>query len=190
MSDKYVKPGRVAALGVSLTGGVETKWDDSTRSLHLTLKDRQMIIPLPEGLELEITAENITVKGLSSYPKAKALSGTLTAIIRNAVQGLVKDWEIKLTVQGIGYKIMPAEKNQVKFLLGYSQPKIFEIDPAISFEIVDNNQGLIIKCHDKQLLGKCASEMYKLRVPDPYKGKGVIYMGKMHKKFKRKEVGK
>lgn len=187
----YIKPGRIAAAGVDIPDAVKVDWSDATRQLVISKGDLSHTIEINTDVDLEIEDNKLFVHAIEGKTNSKAISGTYTKEIENATVGLVNPWVIKIEIKGVGYKATPGETpRSVKLHLGYSNPIEYSFHDLINFEIIDNGLGISISCHNKQVLGQCAAEIYKKRPPNPYSGKGVKYDGKMFRKFKRKEVGK
>jgi len=105
---------------------------------------------------------------------ARAVSGTTRALVNNMVAGVVKGFEKKLTIIGVGYRAAVQGK-KLNLTLGYSHPIVYDIPYGISIEAPDLT-NLVIKGADKQLVGQVAAEIRGYRSPEPYKGKGVRYV--------------
>jgi len=156
-------------------------------------------VSVPKGVEVTISAEQVSVKGplgvltqrLSSVVKltnenesllfaaanesyeANAMSGTLRALVANMVTGVTKGFERKLTLVGVGYRAQ-AQGDKLNLALGFSHPVVHVMPTGIKVETPTQTE-ILIKGVDKQLVGKVASEIRAVRPPEPYKGKGVRY---------------
>ena len=115
-----------------------------------------------------------------------ALHGLTRALINNAVEGVTKGWKRELEIVGIGYRAEMKGKNVVVFSLGYSHPIEYPLPEGITVAIDPKQTRLTITGIDRQKVGQVAAEMRALRSPDPYKNKGVRYVGERLKK----KVGK
>jgi len=104
---------------------------------------------------------------------ARAVSGTTRALVNNMVQGVVKGFEKKLTIIGVGYRAAVQGK-KLNLTLGYSHPIVYDIPNGITIEAPDQT-NLVVKGADKQLVGQVAADIRGFRSPEPYKGKGVRY---------------
>jgi large subunit ribosomal protein L6 len=171
-------------------------------------------ILIPNGVELTINNELLTVKGpkgtlthhtnklvsvtkaedndkqvcfkpASNDPNAWAQAGTVRALVNNMVQGVTQGFERSLELVGVGYRAQ-AKGKSVSLSLGYSHSIEYDLPEGITVE-TPNNTTIIIKGIDKQLLGQVASEIRAFRPPEPYKGKGVKYAGEQ---IARKEAKK
>jgi large subunit ribosomal protein L6 len=104
---------------------------------------------------------------------AKAMSGTLRAVVANMVQGVHKGFEKKLSLVGVGYKAA-AQGKTLNLALGFSHPVDYALPEGIKAETPSPTE-ILIKGIDKQRVGQVAAEVRAFRPPEPYKGKGVRY---------------
>jgi large subunit ribosomal protein L6 len=156
-------------------------------------------VVLPKGVEVALTANQVTVKGplgsltqfilpsvnvekegeallcraLESQPNGSAMSGTMRALVNNMVTGVTKGFEKKLTLIGVGYKAQ-AQGTKLNLSLGYSHPIVHEMPNGIKVETPTQTE-ILIKGIDRQLVGQVAAEVRSYRSPEPYKGKGIRY---------------
>lgn len=114
---------------------------------------------------------------------AYAMLGTTAALLRNAIKGISEGFEKQLELEGVGYKVQLDGKDLV-FSLGFSHPIRRIADEGISFAVEKN--VIIVRGVDKSLVGKVAAEIRELKTPEPYKGKGIHYVGE----FIRRKAGK
>lgn len=167
-------------------------------------------INIPEGVEVKIEGEEITVKGPKGelkqkiHPiikveiknkqiiitvnnpnnkKEKALWGLFGSLIKNMVFGVTEGYEKKLEIVGVGYKV-ELQGDKLVLKVGYSHPIEYNLPKGIS-AVVDKN-NIILTGIDKQLIGDVAAQIRKIRKPEPYKGKGIKYADEIIKK----KVGK
>jgi large subunit ribosomal protein L6 len=106
--------------------------------------------------------------------------------VNNAVEGVTKGWTRELEIVGIGYRAEMKGKNMVVFTLGYSHPIEYPLPTGIEAAVDAKLTKLSVTGIDRQKVGQVAAEMRSLRPPDPYKNKGVRYVGEKLKK----KVGK
>ena len=156
-------------------------------------------ITVPEGVEVKLDAQNLTVKGpkgtLSKEfhknmkitvdgnvlkverpddePANRSLHGLTRTLISNMIEGTVKGFERKLEVNGVGYR---AQKQGTKLVLtlGYSHPVEMEAPEGITFDVPNPNE-IIVKGMDKELVGQTAAVIRTKRPPEVYRGKGIKY---------------
>jgi large subunit ribosomal protein L6 len=167
-------------------------------------------IPVPSGVEVDITGREVTVKGpkgtlshtvvepisieredgqlLVKRPNderdSRARHGLTRTLVANMVAGVTTGYEKTLEIVGVGYRVA-AKGSNLEFALGFSHPVTVEPPEGISFE-VQSPTRFIVRGIDKQKVGEVAANIRKLRKPDPYKGKGVRYQGEVV----RRKVGK
>lgn len=168
------------------------------------------IIPLPEGvsidvgpgrvvvtgpkgtLQQEIPAEmgivvddrQITVTRPTDRPQHRALHGLTRSLVANMVEGVANGYMKQLEIQGVGYRAQ-AKGKDLEFALGYSHVVSYIAPEGIEFEVPLPTQ-IIVRGIDKQRVGQVAAEIRKLRPPEPYKGKGIRYVGE----YVARKVGK
>ncbi len=156
-------------------------------------------VAIPSGIDVKLSEGKITVKGAKGeleqalHPsvevtqegdsllfspkdedrKSKAMTGTMRALIRNMLTGVVSGFEKKLQLVGVGYRAQ-AQGKVLNLSLGFSHPVDYAIPEGISVETPSQTE-VVIKGIDKQKVGQVAAEIRSLRPPEPYKGKGVRY---------------
>ncbi|SAI66939.1 50S ribosomal protein L6 [Bordetella ansorpii] len=156
-------------------------------------------VELPKGVEATIGAGEIVVKGplgsltqaltgevgirqedgklsfaaLNDSRQAKAMSGTVRALVANMVTGVSKGFERKLNLVGVGYRAS-VQGNAVKLQLGFSHDVLHDLPAGIKAECPTQTE-IVIKGSNKQVVGQVAAEIRAYRSPEPYKGKGVRY---------------
>ena len=159
----------------------------------------KMPIAVPQGVDVAITAEQITVKGangtlqrpihtlvsikneagkLSFVPandsaEADAMSGTMRALVANMVNGVGKGFEKKLSLVGVGFRAQ-AQGQKLNLQIGYSHPVVKEMPAGIKVATPTQTE-IVITGPDRQSVGQVAAEVRAFRPPEPYKGKGIRY---------------
>ena len=151
-------------------------------------------VQIPAGVEVAVNGNNVVVKGpkgqleLDVFEKLaiNVEDNVLTvsrpdderetrALIHNMVVGVSEGFEKKLELAGVGYRVQQKGKN-LEFSLGFSHPVIVEAPEGITFEVPDNTH-VNVKGINKQQVGQIAAEIRGHRPPEPYKGKGIHYVG-------------
>lgn len=169
-------------------------------------------IEVPQGVEVKIDNKTVSVKGpkgtltqtfLDSVdikmednkvvvsvadPKNGNLHGLTRTLINNMVIGVTKGYEKALEISGIGYKAQKQGKKLV-LTLGYSHPVEVEEVEGITIE-VPSATSIIVKGIDKQLVGQVAANIREYKLPEPYKGKGIKYVGEHIRRKEGKAGGK
>jgi large subunit ribosomal protein L6 len=144
---------------------------------------RHMTVNGPKGkLELdvhpnmgvEIDDKTIVVTRPNDARQNRSLHGLTRALIANMVQGVSEGFEKKLEIQGVGYRAAQ-QGNALNFQLGYSHPIL--IEPPAGIELSVDRNIITVSGVDKQAVGQMAAQIRELRKPEPYKGKGIRYVG-------------
>lgn len=154
---------------------------------------------IPAGVDVNVAGSNVKVKGalgqieytfndtvkinktdsqivLSTEEDtkfAKALSGTICAVINNMITGVTKGFEKKLTIIGVGYRAS-VQGDSLNLAIGYSHPVVYKAPAGIKIEAPTQTE-VVIKGIDKQLVGQVAADIRAVRPVEPYKGKGIRY---------------
>ncbi len=174
---------RVANSPITLPSGVEVKLNGQDFSVqgetgHLAFAIHDSVVLVQEEGELKVRAK-VEDKG------AKAMAGTMRALVQNMVTGVTEGFQKKLELQGVGYRAQSQGKT-LTMQLGFSHPVVYELPEGISAETPSQTE-IVITGVDKQRVGQVCAEIRGFRPPEPYKGKGVRYAGEY---VKRKEAKK
>jgi len=140
--------------------------------------------PLPAGVKVEQQDGNLVA--VRENDSQAAVHGLARALVNNAVEGVTKGWNKELEIVGIGYRAEMKGKGIVVFNLGYSHPIEYPLPVGVDTAVDAKQTRLTVSGIDRQKVGQVAAEMRSLRPPDPYKNKGVRYVGERLKK----KVGK
>lgn len=158
-------------------------------------------LPIPQGVEVSLAGNVATVKGPrgtltqalhpemrvrvegpavlverpSDERQHRALHGLTRALLANMVRGVTQGYQRQLELHGVGYKA-EAHAKGVRLVVGLSHPVEFAAPAGIKIS-VENNTQIRVEGIDKALVGQVASELRKVRPPEPYKGKGIRYVG-------------
>ncbi|WP_405098378.1 50S ribosomal protein L6 [Oceanobacillus sp. FSL H7-0719] len=173
---------RIGLKPVEIPAGVEVKLEGN----KMTVKGPKGELSRELHKEMTVTIEDnqVTVSRPSDHKEHRSLHGTTRTLIGNMVEGVTKGFEKSLEINGVGYR---AQKQGDKLVVnaGYSHP--VEIDPIAGIEIdVPKNTQLTVKGIDKELVGAVAANIRAIRPPEPYKGKGIRYVGE----YVRRKEGK
>jgi large subunit ribosomal protein L6 len=159
----------------------------------------KMPIALPQGVDVSIRDEQISVKGAlgtlarpanslvtvkneggkvlfvpaNESTEADAMSGTMRALVANMVSGVSKGFVRKLSLVGVGFRAQ-AQGQKLNLQVGYSHPVVKDMPAGIKVECPTQTE-IVIKGPDRQVVGQIAAEVRAIRPPEPYKGKGIRY---------------
>jgi large subunit ribosomal protein L6 len=126
-------------------------------------------------MEIALKDNQFTVARPSEEKRHKALHGLTRTLVQNMVEGVSKGFSKSLEIQGVGYKA-EAKPYGVNLIVGFSHPVKYEAPKGIKIS-VDNNVMVKVEGADKELVGQVAAELRQVRPPEPYKGKGIRYVG-------------
>jgi large subunit ribosomal protein L6 len=130
---------------------------------------------LPRRTSLKVENGKVVVSRQGEDAQAKALHGLSRALVNNMVRGVTEGFVKKLEIQGVGFKAAVQGK-AVNLSLGYSHPVNYPIPDQIKVTVEENTK-LTIEGPDRQVVGQVAAEIRSFYPPEPYKGKGVRYVG-------------
>ncbi|MBL7752970.1 MAG: 50S ribosomal protein L6 [Chitinophagaceae bacterium] len=143
-------------------------------------------------ITVEVQDNTVTVNRPSDQISHRAMHGLYRSLIANMVKGVTEGFSKKLELVGVGFKASNTG-NVLDLALGYSHNIIFEIPKELSLETLTEkgaNPIITLNGTDKQLLGQVAAKIRSLRKPEPYKGKGVKYVGEYIRRKAGKSAGK
>jgi large subunit ribosomal protein L6 len=126
-------------------------------------------------MEIALKDNQFTVARPSEEKRHKALHGLTRTLVQNMVEGVSKGFTKSLEIQGVGYKA-EAKPYGINLIVGFSHPVKYEAPKGIKIS-VDNNVMVKVEGADKELVGQVAAELRQVRPPEPYKGKGIRYVG-------------
>jgi len=173
---------RVGNQPVAIPSGVELKFESGTMSVNGP--KGALAQSLPSEIAVEIGEGEVRFTRGSDKPKIRALHGLARALVGNMVKGVTEGFARELDIQGVGYRA-DASGGKLNLLLGLSHPVEMVVPDGLSVS-VENNTRIKIEGIDKQQVGQFAADVRKLRPPEPYKGKGIRYVGE----YVRRKVGK
>ena len=161
----------------------------------------KMPVAVPKGVDVRVTADQISVKGTNGTllrpthalvqvlhedgvlkvapandsSEANAMSCTMRALLANLVEGVGKGFEKKLSLVGVGFRAQ-AQGAKLNLQVGFSHPVVKEMPEGVKVECPSQTE-IVIKGADCQAVGQVAAEVRAIRPPEPYKGKGIRYVG-------------
>jgi large subunit ribosomal protein L6 len=136
------------------------------------------------GMRIEQSNGTLTVERPSDRGQHRSLHGLTRSLIANMVEGVTNGYEKRLQIQGVGYRARLQGK-ALELAVGYSHPISIPPPDGIEFDVPQPTE-VVVRGIDKQLVGEIAAQVRKQRPPEPYKGKGIRYVGE----HVRRKVGK
>ena len=174
---------RIAKNPVPIPSGVEIKVQEKIISVSGSKGKSEFT--LPESVSVVHADDVVTVSYDESSSESTALAGTSRSLINNMVIGVSEGFQKTLLLVGVGYRAKASGKT-LELTLGFSHPVHYELPEQVEVETPSQTE-VVLKSHDKQILGQVASEIRAFRPPEPYKGKGVKYADE---NIRRKEAKK
>ena len=164
---------RVAKNPVTVPAGVEVNF--GTDALTVKGKHGALSLPLTGAVKVELNDSQLTFAAADDSKHAVAMSGTVRALVANMVKGVSEGFEKKLQLIGVGYRAQ-AQGKTLNLSLGFSHPVVYEMPEGVSVATPSQTE-IVLTGADKQAVGQAAAEIRGYRPPEPYKGKGVRYVG-------------
>ncbi len=164
---------RVAKNPVTVPAGVEVNF--GTDALTVKGKNGALSLSLTGAVKVELNDGQLTFAPADESKHANAMSGTVRALVANMVKGVSEGFEKKLQLIGVGYRAQ-AQGKTLNLSLGFSHPVVYEMPEGVSVATPSQTE-IILTGADKQAVGQAAAEIRGYRPPEPYKGKGVRYVG-------------
>ncbi|HEY5438394.1 MAG TPA: 50S ribosomal protein L6 [Acidimicrobiales bacterium] len=131
---------------------------------------------IPEGITLSQEGTVLTVSRVNDETMYRSLHGLTRTLVANMVIGVTDGWSKELEIIGVGYRAANGGAGVLDLALGFSHPVKFTAPEGITFEVPLPTR-VIVKGADKEVVGQVAASIRKIRKPEPYKGKGVRYLG-------------
>lgn len=165
---------RIGKTPIRVPDGVQIDYRE--RHIHVKGPKGENAYTLPAMVDLEIDDGTIEVRAdYENDPRARAMMGTMQAVVQNLVRGVSEGFTERLTLNGVGYRAQ-LNGNRLEMTLGLSHPVRFELPEGVSAQVEGNNQ-VVLTSHDKVLLGHTCAKIRSFRPPEPYQAKGVLYAG-------------
>ena len=176
---------RIGNKPITVPEGVEVKLDGQ----KITVKGPKGTLEKDINKNITVKLENnvITVTRPNDEKENRSLHGLTRTLINNMIQGVSNEYTKQLEINGVGYRAAK-QGNTLVLTLGYSHPIKMEEPAGITYE-VPNPNSVIVRGIDKELVGQMAAEVRKQRLPEPYRGKGIKYVDE-HIRRKEGKTGK
>ena len=173
---------RIGRLPITVPAGVEVKVDGNVVSVKGAKGELTHTVASP--IQVALDESTLTVSRPNDERESRSLHGLTRTLINNMIVGVTEGYKKNLEIVGTGYRVQ-AKGSDLEFALGYSHPVAIKAPEGITFA-VEGPTKLSVSGINKQQVGEVAANIRKLRKPDPYKGKGIRYVGEQI----RRKVGK
>ncbi len=167
---------RIGKLPIAIPAGVTVeKRDDNL--IAVKGPKGELHFPMPKNITIEITDGKVELKRGNNTATDKSMHGLSRTLIANMVQGVTKGFSKQLEIQGVGYRAN-MQGSKLVLALGYSHPIEFQPPAGIQISVDPEKKNILtVIGADKQLVGEVAAKIRGYRKPEPYKGKGIRYLG-------------
>ena len=179
---------RIGKSIITLPAGITCSFQAATSTVTVKGAKGELSQVIKPGFGINIEGNQVTVTRPTEEKPDRALHGLYRALIANMVEGVGKGYRRQLELIGVGYKAS-AQGNVLELSLGYSHAIFMVIPQELKLQALQEkgqNPTIILEGIDKQLIGQVASKIKSLRKVEPYKGKGIRYVGE----FVRRKAGK
>ena len=166
---------RVAKNPVTVPAGVEVNF--GADAITVKGKNGALSLPLNSDVKIELVDSQLTFVATNASKHAVSMSGTMRALLANMVKGVSEGFEKKLQLIGVGYRAQ-AQGKTLNLSLGFSHPVIYEMPEGVNVATPSQTE-IVLTGADKQAVGQVAAEIRGYRPPEPYKGKGIRYVGEV-----------
>jgi large subunit ribosomal protein L6 len=173
---------RVGNKPVDLPKGVDVKVDGSRVTVKGSMGELNRTFN--ERIGFDIDGDVVTVTRPDDSRESRALHGLSRALLNNMVTGVSDGFRKELEIQGVGYRAS-LKGNDVELLVGFSHPVLVTAPSGVTFEVPEPTK-IVVSGIDKEQVGQVAADIRKVRPPEPYKGKGIRYVGE----YVRRKAGK
>ncbi len=175
---------RIGKAPIEIPAGVTVKVEDRTVAVSGKLGECDLV--LPSVLRAELEEKTLRVSRQAENKRARSLHGLYARLISNMVTGVSRGFEKKLEVVGVGYRI-EMDGQALVLQIGFSHPVRYQ--PMEGIEIsLEGKSVIVIKGIDRQKVGETAAQIRRFRPPEPYKGKGIKYVGEYIKRKAGKSI--
>ncbi len=175
---------RIGKKSIETPSGIEVKIENNT--IQIKGEKGRMEFSFSPRLKVELENNQILVKRRNDSKVDRSLHGLTRTLIANMIKGVTKGYEKRLEIRGIGYRAQ-IKGNELVLNLAFSHPANFPIPKDITIETPSPTQ-VVVKGIDKQKVGEVAAQIRSLRKPEPYKGKGIRYVGEYIRQKQGKKV--
>jgi large subunit ribosomal protein L6 len=171
---KEVRVSRIGRLPVKIPAGVQIQIEGTT--VKVRGPKGEMARTFPAFLRFDREADVLQVKRSSDERTQRASHGMARALVQNMVTGVSQGFQKELQVEGVGYRA-ELKGTDLVLSLGFSHPVTVKAPAGISFGVDEKARIIQVRGYDRELVGQLAADIRKIRPPEPYKGKGLRYVG-------------
>jgi large subunit ribosomal protein L6 len=172
---------RIGKLPVSVPAGVQIMVNDEN---VVTVKGPlgQLSQKVDPCIAVEVNSGVVELKRSGDEKSQKAMHGLYRSLVNNMVEGVSKGYVVNLELVGVGYRAEVSGNNVLDLVLGFSHHVYIQLPPEVAVEAKSDKRSnpiITLKSNDKQLIGQVAAKIRSFRMPEPYKGKGIKFVGEV-----------
>ena len=170
---------RIGKLSIAIPAGVEVKVNEENL-VNVKGPLGELSQQVDPDIEVAVEDGNINVKREGESKRLKSMHGLYRSLVNNMVEGVSKGYEIKLELVGVGYRAEVMPGNVLDLVLGFAHHTYLQLPPEVKVEAVSDKRSnpiVTLRSIDKQLVGQVAAKIRSFRKPEPYKGKGIKFVG-------------
>jgi large subunit ribosomal protein L6 len=176
---------RIGKIPVEIPAGVKISRDHSV--IRVEGPKGKLSLEVPGGVDVILGDRVVEVTRPSDGRIERSLHGLVRTLVANMVKGVSVGFEKSLEISGVGYRA-EVGGSTLKLIIGFSAPVEYPIPEGVHIK-VDKLVNIVVSGIDKQLVGRVAAEIRSLKKPEPYKGKGIRYLGEQIRRKVGKSVG-
>jgi large subunit ribosomal protein L6 len=181
---------RIGKLPITIPSGVSV----DIKPTQVTVKGPKGTLhqKVEDGISMSLDGSTLTLVRATEQKRHKALHGLYRSLVSNMVKGVTEGYKIEQELVGVGYRAS-AQGQMLDLVLGYSHHVVFELPSEIKVATRQErgqNPIITLESYDKQLIGQVAAKIRSLRVPEPYKGKGIKFVGETLRRKAGKSAAK
>lgn len=181
---------RIGKLPITVPAAVEVKMNGNV--VKVKGPKGELVQPIEnKNITVAIDGKNIVVSRANDEKQSRAAHGLYRALIQNMIEGAEKGFKLEQELIGVGYRAN-VNGQQLELTLGFSHNVIFELPSEVKV-VTSQEKGqppkITLESHDKQLIGQVAAKIRSLRKPEPYKGKGIRFVGENVRRKAGKSAG-
>jgi large subunit ribosomal protein L6 len=165
---------RIGKQAITVPSGVEVTIDGT--AVRVKGPKGQLEHRLVGDIAIERDGDALNVSRADDSRSNRSLHGLQRTLIANMVIGVSDGYSKELEIVGVGYRAAAQGPNAIELSVGYSHTVKFDAPEGVTFEVPQPTR-IVVRGHDKQLVGQVAADIRKVRKPEPYKGKGIRYAG-------------
>ena len=165
---------RIGKAPIAVPDGVTV--EVSAGAVKVSSKQGELTQEIPEGIQVDVQDTAVAVTRTDDSRQQRSLHGLTRALVNNMVEGVTNGFMKELNIVGVGYRAQAKGNSSLELALGFSHSVKVEAPEGVTFDVPEPT---IIKVSgiDKQLVGQVAADIRALKKPEPYKGKGIRYVG-------------